>query len=142
MTEISINSPKALTAVATKLLDRAAEARVLAFYGEIGAGKTALIQALCRQLGVKEEVSSPTFSIVNEYEYITPADGLAHPAFHMDLYRLKQLDEALQIGIEEYLYSGAYCFIEWPELIEGLLPEDTVRIKMEFQPKNPNFVGY
>ncbi len=131
MKEAVIHSPGELNDITKVLLERTREGQVMAFYGEIGAGKTALIQALCRQLGVEEEVSSPTFSLVNEYEYRRQGDDSPHPVFHMDLYRLKDIDEALNIGIEEYLYSGAYCFIEWPGLIEALLPEDTVRIKLE-----------
>ena len=131
MKEIVIHSPDALPECVKILLDHSPGARVIAFYGEIGAGKTAFIQAFCRHLGIKEEVASPTFSIVNEYEYRSPANEAGHFVFHIDLYRLKNIEEALQIGIEEYLYSGAYCLIEWPELIEPLLPEDTVRIKLE-----------
>ncbi len=131
MKEIIIHRPEELPDAVKILLHHAARARVMAFYGEIGAGKTAFIQALCRNLGVKEEVSSPTFSIVNEYEYISPGDSLAHPVYHMDLYRLKDIEEALQIGIEEYLYSGEYCLIEWPEIVEALLPADSARIKLE-----------
>ena len=131
MKEIIIHSPEALPEAVKMLLNYAPQARVIAFYGEIGAGKTAFIQALCRHLGVKEEVASPTFSIVNEYEYMGFVKGEAHRVFHMDLYRLKSTEEALQIGIEDYLYTGAYCLIEWPELIEDLLPEDAVRIKLE-----------
>lgn len=131
MKEIIIHSPENLRGIVKTLLEEQPQARVIALYGEIGAGKTALTQAFCLHLGVKEEVASPTFSIVNEYEYRSSDDGRAHPVYHMDLYRLKNIEEALQIGIEDYLYSGVYCLIEWPELIEALLPEDTVRIKME-----------
>ncbi|MCO6493052.1 MAG: tRNA (adenosine(37)-N6)-threonylcarbamoyltransferase complex ATPase subunit type 1 TsaE [Phaeodactylibacter sp.] len=131
MQEVVIHGPEALPEAAEMLLKYAPQARVMAFYGEIGAGKTSLIQALCRCLGVKEEVASPTFSIVNEYEYKGLREEKEKPVFHMDLYRLRDIEEALQIGIEDYLYSGAYCLIEWPELIEALLPEGTVRIKLE-----------
>lgn len=101
---------------------------IWAFSGEIGAGKTTLIKAICHLLGAEATVSSPTFSLVNEYE-----DRKGEPFFHMDLYRLKNIGEALDIGIEEYLYSGQRCLIEWPGLIEDLLPEDTFRIKLEIQ---------
>lgn len=112
--------------VARKLLDEAApEQKVWAFTGEIGAGKTTLIKAICQLLGAEENISSPTFSLVNEYE-----DRQGQPFFHMDLYRLNDTDEALDIGIDEYLYSGQYCLIEWPGLIEHLLPENTFRIKL------------
>ena len=100
----------------------------MAFSGEIGAGKTTFIQVICRQLGVDEaEVVSPTFALINAYDVA----GSSRQIYHMDLYRLESLDEALQIGIEDYLYGGDYCLIEWPELIEALLPDDTVRIKLE-----------
>lgn len=131
MKEIAIHSPEALPEVAKVLLDDHPQARVIAFSGEIGAGKTTFIKAICRRLGVKEEVASPTFSLINEYEYMGSADGRAHAVYHIDLYRLKDIDEALQIGIEDYLYSGEYCLIEWPELIGALLPAGAVRIKLE-----------
>ncbi len=111
---------------AQTLLEESGGRAIWVFSGEIGAGKTTLIKALCQQLGAPQTVSSPTFSLVNEY---TGTDGT--PFYHMDLYRLEHLEEALDIGIEEYLDSGRRCFIEWPELIEPLLPEDTFRIKLE-----------
>lgn len=131
MKEITIHKLEALPEAAAMLLRYKPGARVMAFSGEVGAGKTTFIQAICRLLGVKEEVASPTFSLINEYEYMDSANNRGYPVYHIDLYRLKSLDEALEIGIEDYLYSGAYCFIEWPELAEALLPEGTVRIKLE-----------
>ncbi|MCR9102011.1 MAG: tRNA (adenosine(37)-N6)-threonylcarbamoyltransferase complex ATPase subunit type 1 TsaE [bacterium] len=113
--------------IAERLLKAAApEQTIWTFTGEIGAGKTTLIKALCRKLGSEETVSSPTFSLVNEYE-----DREGETFYHMDLYRLNDAEEALDIGIEEYLDSGRRCLIEWPGLIEHLLPEDTFRIKLE-----------
>jgi tRNA threonylcarbamoyladenosine biosynthesis protein TsaE len=112
---------------AAAVLAAVGESRVLTFEGEIGAGKTTLIKALCLQLGVSDEVSSPTFALVNEYQ---GAEG--QPVYHADLYRLKAVEEALDIGISHYLDSGHWCFIEWPELIEPLLPEGYCRIKLEF----------
>lgn len=123
--EMRIEGIQELEEAAECLLDRAAGRRIFAFFGEIGAGKTTFIQALCRRLGVRDEVTSPTFALVNEYE------SDAGRIFHLDLYRLTDLEEALAIGIEELLDSGAYCLIEWPELIEALLPEDSVRINIE-----------
>lgn len=112
------------------LLDYTGDRRIMAFSGEIGAGKTTFIQAFCRHLRVMEQVTSPTFSLVNEYQYQPKDGGPERSIYHMDLYRLEEAEEALDFGIEEYLDSGAYCLIEWPELIESLLPEDTVWINV------------
>ncbi|MGI4020704.1 MAG: tRNA (adenosine(37)-N6)-threonylcarbamoyltransferase complex ATPase subunit type 1 TsaE [Janthinobacterium lividum] len=102
--------------------------KILLFYGEMGAGKTTFIKAFCAALGVEDTVSSPTFSIVNEYGY---PEGII---YHFDCYRLKNQTEALDLGLEEYLYSGNYCLIEWPEKIPDLLPENYLRILIEVQP--------
>ena len=96
----------------------------------MGAGKTTLIKALCECLGTNEPVTSPTFSIVNEYA------GAGDKIYHFDFYRLKNQTEALDMGYEEYFYSGAYCFIEWPEKIPGLLPEHFIKIRIEVQGNN------
>jgi len=96
--------------------------RILLFYGEMGAGKTTLIKSLCENLGVTEAVTSPTFSIVNEYI------GASQKIYHFDFYRLKNQAEALDLGYEEYFYSEAWCFVEWPEKIAGLLPEHYIKI--------------
>jgi len=92
----------------------------------MGTGKTTFITALCEELGVEDVMNSPTFAIVNEYAIPSREEV----AFHMDCYRLETLEDALNVGFSDYLTSGAYCFVEWPEIIEGLLPEDTVRLKM------------
>lgn len=128
--EILINELEELDLVAQELLAFAGERRKFAFYGEIGAGKTTLIQAICKQLGVREGVVSPTFALVNEYTF-QDKNGATQLMYHLDLYRLKNVQEALDIGIEDMLYDEYYCFMEWPELIEDLLPEDALRIKME-----------
>ena len=115
-------------------IDQAAEAfwralghyRVFALYGEMGAGKTTWVHALCRYLGVKDAVASPTFSIINQY---ATQDGVV--ICHMDLYRLKDVEEALQAGVEEALESDAVCWVEWPERAEVLLPPDTVKVFIE-----------
>lgn len=127
--EIVIQQPEAFNQAATQLLQYAGQRRKMAFYGEIGAGKTTFIQAICRQLGVHEVVVSPTFALVNEYTYQN-ATGTKELIYHLDLYRLKKVQEALDIGIEDMLYDESYCFIEWPELVEELLPDDVVRIKL------------
>ena len=108
-----------LDKVAEQILDKYPVTRVFAVSGPMGAGKTTFIQALCRKLEVKDTVNSPTFSIVNEYR--TKAD---EPVYHFDLYRLRKPEEMLDIGYEDYFYSGNYCFIEWPEVAANLIPED------------------
>ena len=105
------------------------DSTVFAFHGKMGAGKTTFIKALCQALGVEDTVTSPTFAIVNEYR--TPAGS---PVFHFDFYRIKKVSEAYDMGCEEYFYSGHPCFIEWPELVEEVLPEDTVTVTVEALP--------
>lgn len=109
---------------------------VVAFYGKMGAGKTTFVKALCDELGVDDVVNSPTFAIVNEYHSVV-LDG---PVFHFDFYRIKRLEEAFDIGVDDYFYSGQPCFIEWPELIEDILPEDVVRVSIEEQPDGTRLV--
>jgi tRNA threonylcarbamoyladenosine biosynthesis protein TsaE len=111
-----------LPAIAQNLLNFAADSRIFLFNGDMGAGKTTLIKALCAELGVNSPVSSPTFAIVNEYE------GAQHRIYHFDFYRLKTQTEALDMGCEEYFYSGDYCFIEWPEKIPDVLPSHYINI--------------
>lgn len=105
--------------------------RVFAFDGQMGAGKTTFIKHLCEQMGTTDIVNSPTFAIVNVYDVTLPHSG---EVYHFDCYRLKDIREAIDFGAEEYLYSGNYCFIEWPEMIEPLLPEDTVYIRIAVLP--------
>lgn len=114
----------------TDVLLRTAPRRVFAFHGNMGAGKTTFIKQLCEDMGTMDVVNSPTFAIVNVYDVQTPYSG---EVYHFDCYRLKDLREAQDFGAEEYLYSGNYCFIEWPEMIAPLLPEDTVQIRIEVQ---------
>ncbi|MEM1328219.1 MAG: tRNA (adenosine(37)-N6)-threonylcarbamoyltransferase complex ATPase subunit type 1 TsaE [Bacteroidota bacterium] len=114
-----------LPQAAQSLLDYADDRRIWMFIGEIGAGKTTLIQSLCKILGIEEAVTSPTFSLVNEY-----LDDNGQSVYHLDLYRLKSEAEAINMGIEDYLYSDAYSFIEWPQIIDNLLPEDVIRINL------------
>ena len=99
---------------------------VFAFHGEMGAGKTTFIKALCLKLGVEDEVNSPTFAIVNEYRSATTAELI----YHFDCYRLKKVEEAMDLGFEDYMESSALCFIEWPEIVEDLLPGDTVHVNI------------
>ena len=106
-----------------QILNFASDCKVFAFYGEMGVGKTTLIQSLCKKIGVLDYVCSPTYTIVNEYQ-----DHNRKPVYHFDFYRLKQEQEAFDLGYEEYFYSGNFCFIEWPERIESLLPENIVKV--------------
>ena len=110
---------------ALDILKKAEPHRVFAFDGQMGAGKTTFIKKLCEQMGTTDVVNSPTFAIVNVYDVEQPYQG---EVYHFDCYRLKDIREAIDFGAEDYLYSGNYCFIEWPEMIEALLPEDTVYI--------------
>lgn len=110
---------------ALDILHKTEPHRVFAFEGQMGAGKTTFIKHLCEQMGTSDVVNSPTFAIVNVYDVTLPQPG---EVYHFDCYRLKDIREAMDFGAEEYLYSGNYCFIEWPKLIESLLPEDTVYI--------------
>ena len=114
-----------------KLLDFAGHKTKMMFTGEIGAGKTTFIQVFCQFFQVEEKVTSPTFSLINEYTYKDRKTGELQYIHHLDLYRLKSLEEAIQIGIEDYLYDEHYCLIEWPELIESVLPDDVVKINIE-----------
>ena len=112
---------------ALDILRQAAPHRVFAFDGQMGAGKTTFIKKLCEQMGTTDVVNSPTFAIVNVYDVEQPYRG---EVYHFDCYRLKDIREAIDFGAEDYLYSGNYCFIEWPEMIEAILPEDTVYIRI------------
>ena len=109
--------------------------RVLAFYGKMGAGKTTFIKAVCEELGVEDVITSPTFAIVNEYSSPLTVNQLPLSSiYHFDFYRIKKLEEVYDMGYEDYFYSGSLCFIEWPELIEPLLPDDAVRVTIAEQP--------
>ena len=121
-----IDNLEQLPRLASDLLEEFREERFFAFFGKMGVGKTTLIKALCDQLGVKEVVCSPTFAIINEH-----TSGEGEPVYHFDFYRLKSAEEAYDIGYEEYFYSGMYCFTEWTEKIEQLLPEHYVRVEMK-----------
>lgn len=122
--EINIDSTAKLTDVAAQLKSFANGTKFIIFEGEMGAGKTTFIKTFCETLGVTDVVSSPTFSIVNEYL------GTEGSIYHFDFYRLKSIQEAFDIGYEEYFYSGAYCLVEWPKKVEGLLPDEYVKVEI------------
>ncbi|MBQ2562786.1 MAG: tRNA (adenosine(37)-N6)-threonylcarbamoyltransferase complex ATPase subunit type 1 TsaE [Muribaculaceae bacterium] len=129
--EIKIASLEQLPEVARQFMAQMGDYTVYAFYGEMGAGKTTFINALCKELGVETDItSSPSFAIINEYR----SDTTAELIYHFDCYRLENEAEAQDIGAEDYFDCGALCFIEWPERIEGLLPDDTVRVDIIVNP--------
>ena len=124
--EIVIVNINEIRSAAREFLNIMGDNKVFAFHGSMGAGKTTFIKALCEELGVTETVGSPTFAIINEYK-----DGQGLPIYHFDFYRINKLEEVYDFGYEDYFYSGNLCLIEWPELVESLLPENTVRISIE-----------
>ena len=125
--EIILHSLTDMPAAAEQFIQAMDQSTVFAFYGKMGAGKTTFIKAVCEALGVTDVVNSPTFSIVNEYR----SDTTGELIYHFDFYRIKKLEEVYDMGYEDYFYSGAVCFIEWPELIEDVLPGDAVRVDIE-----------
>ena len=127
MNTIQISSLDKISDAAREFIIQLGDDTVFAFYGKMGAGKTTFIKALCKELGVNDEVNSPTFSLINEYRSETTSELI----YHFDFYRIKKLEEVYDLGYEDYFYSGALCFIEWPELIEDLLPSDAKKISID-----------
>ena len=159
--EIRIQDLSQIRQAAREFISHMGNHTVFAFYGKMGAGKTTFIKAICEELGVVEVITSPTFAIVNEYTASPgPSEGgetLPNsedasisspwgrsggvPIYHFDFYRIKRLEEVYDMGYEDYFYSGALCFIEWPELAEELLPEDAVSVRIEEQPDGSRLVS-
>ena len=127
--EITIKSLDTIHEAAKEFVKEMGEGKVFAFYGKMGAGKTTFIKALCEVLGVEDVITSPTFAIINEY-----TDGKGDPIYHFDFYRIKKLEEVYDMGYEDYFYSGNLCLLEWPELIEDILPENVIKVTIEEQP--------
>ena len=125
--EIKIQSLESIHEAAREFIAAMGDNTVFALYGKMGAGKTTFVKALCEELGVSDVISSPTFAIVNEYR----SDETGELIYHFDFYRIKKLSEVYDTGYEDYFYSGALCFIEWPELVEELLPGDAVKVTIE-----------
>ena len=137
--KIVINGVDDLPRAAREFAENMGDATVFAFHGEMGAGKTTFINALTRVLGVEDDIAnSPSFSIVNEYR----SDTTAELIYHFDLYRLENLEEAIDIGIEDYFDSGALCFIEWPEVVNDILPNDTVDVHIKVNEDGTREISY
>ena len=134
---IKIKDIDSISAAAQEFIAQMGENKIFAFYGGMGAGKTTFVKALCEAMGVTDTVNSPTFAIVNEYD--TPT---GRPIYHFDFYRIKRLTEVYDMGYEDYFYGRGLCFIEWPELIEDLLPEGTVKVTITEQPDGSRVVSY
>jgi tRNA threonylcarbamoyladenosine biosynthesis protein TsaE len=130
MMEFIVYGSDALPSLMNDVLDALDGRKKVVVHGEMGAGKTTFISAFCEKLGVKESPASPTYSLVNEYGY-TDADGRHTVLRHLDLYRLQEVKEALDLGIDDMLHDDTYCFIEWPVILEGILPENTAKITIE-----------
>ncbi len=126
MFQTQLSDLSALQETARLLLNNFPNDRIFAFYGAMGAGKTTFIKAICQELGSNDYVTSPTFALINEY---STTEGSV--IYHFDFYRIKKLEEAFDLGYEDYIYSGNYCFIEWPEMIEQLLPEGIVEVRIK-----------
>ena len=133
--KIRIENLDNIRAAAREFIQHMGEARVFAFYGKMGAGKTTFVKAICEELGVEDVITSPTFAIINEYEG-------EETIYHFDFYRIKKLEEVYDMGYEDYFYSGALCFIEWPELIEEILPDDAVRVSIIEQQDGSRLVKF
>ena len=132
--EIKIQDIEHIREAAREFINQIGDRRVFAFYGKMGAGKTTFVKAICEELGVEDVITSPTFAIINEYSTnVQRSTFNVQRIFHFDFYRIKKLEEVYDMGYEDYFYSGALCFIEWPELIEDILPEDAVRVSIEEQ---------
>ena len=137
MITIKIKDIEHISEAAREFINQMGEACVFAFYGKMGAGKTTFVKAICEELGVDDVVTSPTFAIVNEY---TAADGT--PIYHFDFYRIKKLEEVYDMGYEDYFYGNGLCFIEWPEMMEELLPDGATKVQITENPDGTRTVSF
>lgn len=133
--QLIINNISEINKVAEQFISQMGNNTVFAFYGAMGAGKTTFIKAVCEALGVQETITSPTFAIINEYK---DRDGAS--IYHFDFYRINKLEEAFDFGYEDYFYSGNLCFIEWPELVEPILPENTIKVHIRETDNGARFI--
>ena len=151
MITIKIQDIDHIREAAREFIGHIGDHRVFAFYGKMGAGKTTFVKAICEELGVDDVITSPTFAIINEYT-ATPSTTAVNSSsftlhsslqiYHFDFYRIKKLEEVYDMGYEDYFYSGALCFIEWPELIEEILPDDAVRVSIAEQEDGSRVVSF
>lgn len=135
--ELKIDSLSTIHQTAKKFLEHCTKINIIAFYGEMGSGKTTFIKAICRELGIIDQVSSPTFALVNEYKRQD-----ANSVFHFDFYRIETLEEVYDLGYEDYFYSGKLCLIEWPEMVEDLLPENTLKVYISENPDQSRLLKF
>ena len=135
--EIKIENIDHIREAAREFIQHIGDHRVFAFYGKMGAGKTTFVKTICEELGVDDVITSPTFAIVNEY-----TSGEGDSIFHFDFYRIKKIEEVYDMGYEDYFYSGSLCFIEWPELIEDILPDDAIRVNIAEQEDGSRLVAF
>ncbi len=136
--QIIIKSPETIRESAKAFVEATGDSTIFAFYGSMGAGKTTFIKAICEEMGVEDVITSPTFAIVNEYRSATSGELI----YHFDFYRIKKQEEVYDMGYEDYIESGAVCFMEWPELIEELLPEDVVKVSIKQQEDGSRIVEW
>lgn len=136
--QIIIKSPETIRESAKAFVEAMGDSTIFAFYGSMGAGKTTFIKAICEEMGVEDVITSPTFAIVNEYRSATSGELI----YHFDFYRIKKQEEVYDMGYEDYIESDAVCFMEWPELIEELLPEDVVKVSIKQQEDGSRIVEW
>ena len=136
--QIIIKSPETIRESVKAFVEAMGDSTIFAFYGSMGAGKTTFIKAICEEMGVEDVITSPTFAIVNEYRSATSGELI----YHFDFYRIKKQEEVYDMGYEDYIESGAVCFMEWPELIEELLPEDVVKVSIKQQEDGSRIVEW
>ena len=142
--DIIIKDTEHIREAAREFINQIGDRRVFAFYGKMGAGKTTFVKAICEELGVDDVITSPTFAIINEYtiDKLQTSNIKHQSIYHFDFYRIKKIEEVYDMGYEDYFYSGALCFIEWPELIEDILPDDAIRVNIAEQEDGSRLVAF
>ena len=140
--EIKINSLDSIREAARQFIDGIGQHRVFAFYGSMGAGKTTFVKAICEELGVDDVITSPTFAIINEYALDSDLLPDVSSVYHFDFYRIKKLEEVYDMGYEDYFYGNGLCFIEWPEMMEELLPDGATKVQITENPDGTRTVSF